>query len=69
MYCLRILLLALLLPACTVTLQADCIIIQGRAITATGEFIYGTTIKCPPAEAAKDEESAVQDEPFDGELF
>ena len=49
------LLLALLLPACTITLQVDCVIITGRGAIADGSTIIWKTIECP-AEPEPDSE-------------
>ena len=53
------LLLALLLPACTLTLQADCVEVTGRGIIADGSTIMWKTIKCPPE--PEPEQKAIQD--------
>ena len=50
-----ILLLALLLPACAITLKVDCVIITGRGAIADGSAIIWKTIECP-AEPAPDSE-------------
>lgn len=51
----HMLLLALLLPACTITLKVDCVIITGRGVIADGSAIIWKTIECP-AEPEPDSE-------------